>query len=64
MGYTYLQSILISILLLLFIYYFIIRFRQCQINYRSSVAYRDNYTIIKMIIVLIDKNNTNNDIIL
>ena len=35
----------------------IIRFRQCQGNYRSSVAYRDNYPFINMISFIIDKNN-------
>ena len=35
----------------------IIRFRQCQGNYKSSVAYRDNYPFINMISFIIDKNN-------
>ena len=35
----------------------IIRFRECQGNYRSSVAYRDNYPFINMISLIIDKNN-------
>ena len=39
---------LIEILLLLFII-IIIRFWQCQVNYRISVAYRDNYHFINMI---------------
>ena len=42
-----------KILLLLFI----IRFRQCQGNYRSSVAYRDNYPFINKISFIIDNNN-------
>ena len=35
----------------------IIRFRQFQGNYRSNVAYRDNYPFINMISFIIDKNN-------
>ena len=35
----------------------IIIFRQCQGNYRSSVAYQDNYPFINMISFIIYKNN-------
>ena len=39
------------------IYIIIIKCRQCQGNYRSSIAYRDNYPFINMISFIIDKNN-------
>ena len=43
---------------MIYIIIIIIRFRQCQGNYRSSVAYRDNYPFINIICFIIDKNNT------
>ena len=36
----------------------IIRFRQCQGNCRSSVAYQDNYPFINMISFIIDNSYT------
>ena len=46
----------------IYIYIIIIRFRQCQGNYRSSVAYRYNYPFSNMlsliVYITIDKINT------
>ena len=44
-------------IIIIIIIIIIIRFRQCQGNYRCSVAYRDNYPFINMISFIIDKNN-------
>ena len=47
----------IVLIIIIIIIIIIIRFRQYQGNYRSSVAYRDNYPFINMISFNIDKNN-------